>query len=214
MIYGTHNSLSYLKPRQWWLRPLAWIARCQDMTIEEQLQYGVRYFDIRVKFRNNIAISGHGLMDYDIPVYTVLRDINKTPVSPTSSNTPITARLVLEDRKGNSDRFREFVSNCQARFPDLRIIGGWRKSPFEQIVPGMDADTAKHQYSQYQDYNAPSWGVCFADLLNGDEKPLFRKLKALRFPYPLYWAKRQNARIKAEPWKLWDTVVMDFINIK
>ncbi len=205
MIYGTHNSLSYLKPRQWWLRPVAWIARCQDMTIEEQLQYGVRYFDIRVKFHRGIAISGHGLMDYDIPVHSVLHTIQHffriahgEDRQPRLGTTP-TIRLVLEDKRGNADRFREFFGYCTTHFPDLRFIGGWRKDPYEQIIPDTEADTAHHQYKLYQDHSARTW---------------MEKLRGLRFPYPLYWARRDNARIKSRPWKLWDTVVMDYVQIR
>ena len=61
MILASHNSLTYYKP-QWYLRPLAWIGRCQSKTIQEQYELGVRYFDIRIKYDDYTAISGHFLI--------------------------------------------------------------------------------------------------------------------------------------------------------
>lgn len=218
MIYGTHNSLSYLKPRQWWLRPVAWIARCQDMTIEEQLMYGVRYFDIRVKFRNNIAISGHGLMDYDIPVYAVLREIQKHAENEASKNPyleKVVVRILLEDRKGHRDRFREFVQNCMERFPLIQFTGGYRTRPYEQIVK-LEETYEWHRYKLYSEPFAENWKECFRQLFKKrDAEELMKKIKGYAFPWPLYWAKRDNARYKTLPYiKLWDTIVLDFVQIK
>ena len=65
-IKGSHNTMSYLKPKQWWLRPFAIWGRCQDKTIEEALESGIRYFDLRVKFDSSkTALFGHGLITYE-----------------------------------------------------------------------------------------------------------------------------------------------------
>ena len=50
-MIGSHNSMSYLPVRQWYLKPFGWMARCQSKTLGEQLiTYGVRLFDFRVRF--------------------------------------------------------------------------------------------------------------------------------------------------------------------
>ena len=49
MIYGTHNSATGGK-LVWWLRPFAWVinptSKCQDNSIDEQLQDGVKLFNL------------------------------------------------------------------------------------------------------------------------------------------------------------------------
>lgn len=75
-MLGTHNSLSFNKP-QWWLRPFAWMAKCQSLDIESQWKAGARYFDIRVKVKGDRLVSSHGLMTYDIDVIEQLYTLDK-----------------------------------------------------------------------------------------------------------------------------------------
>lgn len=66
MVIGSHNSWSYLRPRKWWMRLIAFAARCQRVDIKTQyLKYGVRCFDLRVRF-NDIGgpIIAHGVVEY------------------------------------------------------------------------------------------------------------------------------------------------------
>lgn len=65
-ILGSHNSWSYLKPKKWWMRPFAFVARCQSKSIVEQYTtYGVRCFDLRVRWNDNgEMVIAHGLMEY------------------------------------------------------------------------------------------------------------------------------------------------------
>lgn len=48
MIKGSVNSLSYLKAKKWWHRPLSWAWRQQKNAIKQQIESGVKAFDIRV----------------------------------------------------------------------------------------------------------------------------------------------------------------------
>lgn len=62
---GSHDTMTYLKPKHWWLRPFKFVAQCQRKTIEEQYEkYGIRLFDIRVKYNQkcNIWEFAHGAM--------------------------------------------------------------------------------------------------------------------------------------------------------
>ncbi len=63
MILGSHNTMSYLKP-QWWMRPFAFMARCQSEDLETQWNRGVRMFDLRIVFENGIPYFAHGLATY------------------------------------------------------------------------------------------------------------------------------------------------------
>lgn len=47
-MLGSHNSLSYL-PIKGWRKILKPWAKCQDKTLEEQYNSGIRYFDLRVR---------------------------------------------------------------------------------------------------------------------------------------------------------------------
>lgn len=53
MILGSHNSWSYLPVRSWWMKPLAFMARCQRVDIRRQYELGVRCFDLRLSFDDN-----------------------------------------------------------------------------------------------------------------------------------------------------------------
>ena len=66
MVIGSHNSWSYLRPRKWWMRLIAFAARCQRVDIREQyLKYGVRCFDLRIRFdEDGVPIVAHGIVEY------------------------------------------------------------------------------------------------------------------------------------------------------
>ena len=65
-IRGSHNTMSYLPVRQWWLKPFRAWGRCQTKTLEQQWETGVRHFDFRIKFdKDGNASFGHGLITYE-----------------------------------------------------------------------------------------------------------------------------------------------------
>lgn len=47
-MLGSHNSLSYLPIKGWKKISKPW-TKCQNLTLEEQYEQGVRYFDLRVR---------------------------------------------------------------------------------------------------------------------------------------------------------------------
>lgn len=80
MIKGSHNTMSYLKPKCWFLRPFAIFAKCQDKNIYEQIQSNVRYFDFRLKLnKHNEFVFQHGLIEYKSPytIYEILLMLNE-----------------------------------------------------------------------------------------------------------------------------------------
>lgn len=66
MILGSHNSWSYLPVRKWWMKPIAFMARCQSVDIKTQYEkYGVRCFDLRIREgRLGEHIVAHGPVEY------------------------------------------------------------------------------------------------------------------------------------------------------
>lgn len=108
IIEGSHNSLSYSKPKYWY----QWIfypwARCQSKNILEQYDSGIRYFDIRVRFdKNNNIVFCHNFTIFDISKNEVLFDL--IPISKDSY-----FRIVLDYRTPPKAiyqiLFKEFVS--------------------------------------------------------------------------------------------------------
>lgn len=64
-ILGSHNSWSYLPVKKWWMKPIAFTARCQNKNILEQYNLGVRCFDLRIRFEKGKIIFAHGIIEYD-----------------------------------------------------------------------------------------------------------------------------------------------------
>lgn len=52
-MIGSHNSLSYLPPQNLWGKITKLWGKCQDKTLKEQYDAGVRYFDIRIQLHIN-----------------------------------------------------------------------------------------------------------------------------------------------------------------
>ena len=47
-MLGSHDTFTYLKAEDWFTRLLKPFWKCQSMTLQEQYDYGVRFFDIRI----------------------------------------------------------------------------------------------------------------------------------------------------------------------
>lgn len=77
-ILGAHNANTYLRPRKWWMRLINFTSKCQKLTIKEQLEYGVRYFDFRIRFDEKKIdfINCHGLVEYESSVNALIEDIS------------------------------------------------------------------------------------------------------------------------------------------
>ena len=124
MILGSHNSMTYLKPKKWYLYPFQFIARCQNLNIEEQYNYGVRVFDIRLSFdkKGNVEFR-HGLMAYKGDVYRVFDYLN-------SVKEPVIVRILLEVDKVDplkEDRFKATCRLLEEVYPKIKFYGGFRK---------------------------------------------------------------------------------------
>lgn len=68
MILGTHNSATGGQ-LLWWLRPLAWVinptSKCQGRTIVQQLEDGVKLFNLQVAYDGKRWRFSHGLALYE-----------------------------------------------------------------------------------------------------------------------------------------------------
>lgn len=95
MIYGTHNSATGGE-LLWWLKPLAWLinptSKCQDRTIQEQLQDGVKVFNLQVAYIGGKWRFSHGLALYKEDVIETLAMIKACA----TKDEPIYIQLYLD----------------------------------------------------------------------------------------------------------------------
>ena len=65
--------MTYLPPKHWWLYLIRFTAKCQKLSVTEQYDAGVRWFDFRITFKKgkdglyHNPTFAHGLIDYKSP---------------------------------------------------------------------------------------------------------------------------------------------------
>lgn len=189
-MIGSHNSMSYLKPRRWYLRPFSFMARCQSKSLKEQYEkYGVRLFDIRVSFdKDGTPYFAHGLMQYKGDVYKHLDYLN------TKLNVEV--RLLLEEGWDDGSSFQEthfkaFCSKVKKKFKNIAFFGGIRKRDWTVI----------HDFK----YKGPE----YKDLYSSMQPPKYDDL----FPY---WYAKNNNKKNIEKFGDIDDyyLLMDFVHIR
>lgn len=140
-MIGSHNSLTYLPVRQWYLKPFGWMARCQSKPILDQFaNYNIRLFDFRVRFKNGEPIIAHGPFEFksgkDCTILEFLFWVNEAAKS---FNTPAYVRLILESNKKMKDQdkqelcFQEFCEYCIHKYPNITFFGGNRKYDWKVV---------------------------------------------------------------------------------
>lgn len=61
-MLASHNTLTYMRPRQWWARLCPWAWRCQTLTLCGQTVSGAALLDIRVCRHRGRWWAAHGLV--------------------------------------------------------------------------------------------------------------------------------------------------------
>lgn len=125
MILGSHNSWSFLPVKKWWMKPIAFTARCQRNDIRWQyLINDVRCFDLRVRFDGNGLVTvAHGIMEYCYTAADIHRDLawlNKMG--------DCCVRVIHEVRSARQYRSRDihrFRSFCSTIEHDYKYIHFW-----------------------------------------------------------------------------------------
>lgn len=127
MIFGSHNSWTYLKPKKWWMKAIAFTAKCQRVDITTQYtQYGVRCFDLRIKFDSKgKLLVAHGLVEYEITegeLFKQLKELN--------NREGVCIRVIHEVRNDSQHTFESvlsFKNFCEyicEEYPNIIFFGG------------------------------------------------------------------------------------------
>lgn len=101
VIVGSHNSMSFLPPKNLWGKITKPWSKCQNLNLYEQWEKGVRMFDIRVRIIDGVWHLVHNKVDYGkLDVIEFAKIIND--IADKESNI-IIIRLVLDVRKTPKD---------------------------------------------------------------------------------------------------------------
>lgn len=107
MKLGTHNSATGGK-LMWWLKPLGFIinttSKCQDKSIKEQLEDGVKVFNLQVAYFNGKWRFSHGLALYNSNVEDTIKMIK----SYATKEEPIYIQIYLDRCFWCSQNVKEF----------------------------------------------------------------------------------------------------------
>lgn len=135
-MLGSHNTLSYLRPKKWrdWFT-IPW-SRCQEKDLGKQYLCGVRYFDIRLRIIKGEWHFVHNKIDYgpeDLFIYQCLSDFGEVYV-----------RILLDQREKpkHSEECKElfmshlnFLVNCYPgiHFDSAIVFWEWKEYLNPQI---------------------------------------------------------------------------------
>lgn len=194
MMLGSHNTFSYLKPKRPLLRPFAFMARCQRVSVEEQLKLGVGLIDVRLCVEEGELRFCHGLMSYEGNPQEILERLF---TSLSERKQVIAVRVILErdcDKAGKA-LFREFCSWLEVKFPDQKFFDGRLKSDWSG--PKVYEFKTKLEDTQLVDRYSSVTGSVLDDW------------------YPWWYAKRNNKYLK--DWALYWTsdnryMFIDFVD--
>lgn len=124
MTLGTHNSATGGQ-LLWWLRPLAWVinptSKCQDKTIQEQLQDGVKVFNLQVAYVNGKWRFSHGLALYKEDVPLTIRQLRAWA----TKHEPIYFQLYLDKCfwcKQDIEEFEFLVEQLKREYCDENFV--------------------------------------------------------------------------------------------
>ena len=197
MTYGTHNSATGGQ-LVWWLRPLAWLvnltSKCQTKSIAEQLEDGVRLFNLQVTKYNGEWVFSHGTAIYKeelIPTLSLMLHY-------ATQEKPIYFQLVLDNNWFTGqpeEEFRELVELIveDLKGDNLKMLHAWieggEEYPYKSGI----------QLSYAENYWTLSWAKkCAKSLLDWA-------------PLPKRHAQKYNAEYRANCTR--EFIMLDFYEI-
>lgn len=161
-MLGSHNSLSYLPCRKWWMYLINWAAKCQSKTLSEQFHDGVRYFDIRLKWNDKKEdwVIAHGLIEYKGDIRKLLKTLDSFAKF---YNEKVYVRFLLEYNKRPDDeatkilKLDDFVTYVMIEYPNIEYHLMETKWDEKVIETYSDDIILVHAYSSVLGYKRFLW---------------------------------------------------------
>ena len=129
MIIGSHNAWTFLRPKKWWMRLLGFTARCQRKNIFIQYKdYGVRCFDLRVRFDYGRMVLAHGIIEYDYTQKDLLDDLWWLDLQAGANREKVYIRVINEIRNVKDyyqPKIHQFQEFCQMISDEYTNITFW-----------------------------------------------------------------------------------------
>ena len=119
--------MTYLKPTGL-VQILAWnTGKCQNLSLEEQYEFGVRFFDLRIRFDEKATpYFAHGLLEFHEKAVTdVLAFLDQKQ--------DCIVNLVMESfgkvKDSQDHLFIDFCKQAEDQYKYITFVGGWSKYP-------------------------------------------------------------------------------------
>ena len=125
-VLGSHNAWSYNKVAKWWMKPIAFCARCQNIDLLKQYNEGSRCFDMRIRWdSNNKLIVAHGIVEYQVTKESLLNDLQML-----NDLGGVSIRVIHEVRNkkqyeaSKKENFTSFCNYIVEAFKDIKFWCG------------------------------------------------------------------------------------------
>lgn len=136
MKLGSHNTMTYLRPKVFWQRLLPFIGRCQSVDYKVQHSLGAVGYDLRLFWDSDGQLEyRHGFLRFSAD--------NIDEVLSYAESNNIIVRVLLEVRSynkgliGNIDelrsRFKAYCSEIEEKYPSILFFGGQESGSGEKL---------------------------------------------------------------------------------
>lgn len=136
MKLGSHNTMTYLRPKVFWQRLLPFIGRCQSVDYKVQHSLGAVGYDLRLFWDSDGQLEyRHGFLRFPAD--------NLDEVLSYAESNNIIVRVLLEVRSynkgliGNMDelrsRFKAYCSEIEEKYPSILFFGGQESGSGEKL---------------------------------------------------------------------------------
>lgn len=196
MKLASHNTMTYLKPSNILLYPFRFIARCQKLSLDEQINQGVRLFDFRISFdKKGNPVFTHGLMKFKLPkgisMHSILFQLDCL-----ACKEDVWVRIINEKDK-DYECFSLYCGALERSYKNIKFYGGYNKKGWKLLY------SFKNQQPNVIDKYA-SWNN---DVLNRGTGWLFDDI------WPWIYAKLNNKKWRKKYANFDGFLMQDFIGI-
>lgn len=196
MKLASHNTMTYLKPSNILLYPFRFIARCQKLSLDEQINQGVRLFDFRISFdKKGNPVFTHGLMKFKLPkgisMHSILFQLDCL-----ACKEDVWVRIINEKDK-DYECFSLYCNAIENSYKNIKFYGGYNKKGWKLLY------SFKNQQPNVIDKYA-SWNN---DVFNRGTGWLFDDI------WPWIYAKLNNKKWRKKYANFDGFLMQDFIGI-